>query len=190
MRQGVSLIMPAANRGFICAISVVASCFAGCIPNLPVVSQQGKIVGGHPKLNDLLRRIKNMRDEHALADRSIIEAVYVAWVRPTPQTVSWHGILPPTDKAVAAHYYLVCARETLGKASVAVVTQFLVVRRNGASQTDTYNVLLFWRDNQWEESGIIRMPLGAMRAREPPVSPGETEPRSTPALRRVFPAAK
>jgi len=188
--QAISLIVPAANWGFICAILVATSCLAGCVPNWPVVSEQGDIVGGDPKLNDLLHRIKDMRDESALASRNVIEAVFVASVQPTtPNAASFHGILPPTDKAVAAHYYLISSGETLDEAPVAVVTKFLLIRRKGAPQTYTYSVLLLWRKNRWEE-WPIRWSWGVIPPNQSPVSPGATKPTSKPALRRVFPAAK
>ena len=134
----------------------------GCVTDFPMVSQEGKIIGGNPKLNDLLHRIRAMRDEHALADAGVVEAAYVASVQPTPQAVSYGGTLPATDKAVIAHYTLVCSIETLDAASIATVTRFLLVRKNGAIRADTYSVLLLWRGNRWDELPMTR--LGGMVA--------------------------
>ena len=158
MRQTIGHRMSGRQSPFFIGVSLILAIgLTGCVADVPMVTPDGKIVGGDRKLNELLERIKAMRDQFALAGAGVVEAVYVASIQPTPQAVLHEGALPASDKAVAARYSLMCSSETLDAASVATVTQFLVMRKNGVFWTDTYSVLLLWGGNRWQELPVTRM---------------------------------
>lgn len=180
------------HAAFFIGISLVLAIgLTGCMPDLPLVTDEGKIVGGHRKLNDLLERIKAMRDERALVEGGVLEAVYVASIQPTPQAVLHGGTLPAVGKAVAARYDIMCSSETLDAASIATVTRFLLLRKNGVIRTDTYSVLLLWRGDRWEESPVDRIRWYTKPDTQAlPTSHPDEPSVSGPTSRRVFPATK
>ncbi len=176
MRQAITSPMLAECRALVVAIVAGMPFMAGCMADIPLVSVGGAIGKGNPKLRGLLHVVREMRDENALRSRNVREAVYVAFVEPASVPVSSEGSFPSTDRAVAGRYYLVTSHETAKDALVAVVTQFLVIHRGAACETQTYSMQLVWRNGRWEEVPMIRMSYVST-----PAFPDSGNPEEEPA---------
>ena len=158
------------HAGLLAVIVVMLSGLAGCVVDFPEVSPQGQVVGGDPKLNDLLHRVKAIRDENALAKAGVAEALYVVSVEPSFYTVSYEGTFPATGQAMAFRYDLLCSSFTLKRASVAVVTEFLVLRKERAVESCSY--VLHWHDDRWDDVTVWRFESATTRPSSGPKKRG------------------
>ncbi len=171
MRQRIWKVAFVKHGAIVVATVAGMLSMAGC--NIPFVSpDDGAIGSGDPKLRALLHIVREIRDRDALRSRNVVDAVYVASAESGVVPVCWEGRFPPTDRAVTGRYHLVLSQETGRDASVAVVTQFLVTRRDGDCEVQTYSKQFVWHDGRWEEVSMIR--TGLAPKPDDPVTPGRS----------------
>jgi len=153
----------------------------GCYVDPPLVTREGEIRGGHPKIHALLKLIKERRAEVTL-ERAVIMngAWYSASIQPTPQAVLVVGAFPAKDNAPAVEYKVLCSPETIDSARVASLTEVLFVQQGQPTCTI---LVLEWKEDSWvttSTTSVGFVPAGTIqKSTSQPTARGDQEASAT-----------
>lgn len=135
--------------GFIIWIICLCVC-TSCTVEQPVLMESGQVVGGHPKLNKILQRIIENRNEYVLRADGAISAIYIVTLDPTVMPVATKGDIPATPTNPSAEYSLIASSSTLDVCTIAFVTKAVLYQRNGTPCMEADNVMYDWNEGDWQ----------------------------------------
>jgi hypothetical protein len=153
------------NLRLLLASSFISTLVIGCAADMPSVSLNGEIEGGHPKLHQMVATLKILQHRHALKEKGIEEAWYtVALLPKTPRVEPFFcfGTLPATDRYAKANYVILCSADTIDEVRLAMVTQVLMSNSDPSGcrcSPDSY----WWEADHWVNEPPVRWSAGVAR---------------------------
>ena len=131
-------------------VATSALLITGCVGDTPIVSREGEIIAGHPKIRAILLVIRDLRDNNATRQRGVFDASYSAVIYPGLPLVAYEGCLPASTERVAASYSLIYG-DRLEHVDTAVVIEALG-HRVGKTEIDCVTRVFSWTGDQWSQA--------------------------------------
>jgi len=139
------------------ALAVLTAAVAGgCgLEQIPLVTRQGAIEGGHPKLNAMANLIASWAREQFNGPERPARAWYAAAIWPTAQCVGWEDELglEVSGQRYSVPFSVMFSGETLDRAYVAVLFEASVSEDGTAMKRKAH--LLFWEGNTWTPQSFL-----------------------------------
>ena len=122
---------------------------SGCIANHPKFSLDGRVVGGHEKLNSLLKLIKTSHVSLAKKENKILEAWYSGVVCSPDLIIEYNDELPTSETLALGKFKLLYPRDSLDDAKIAVLTEVVIYSHKNNPNIECDTKFLVWNEHQW-----------------------------------------
>lgn len=127
------------------AVVAVAMMLNGCMSSVPVVTEDGQIKGGHPKLAAALERLQT--ELASLDPKALPESVQATiTIAPSFHSFIYKGVLPSHEGQISVPFSIVASAETIDQALICSIA----LSRKGAGLDSHPRVCVYqWQDKKW-----------------------------------------